>query len=75
MECPICNQNKNAEMSSNGVSGSAGINGEGELSGSKLVNYYCSKCYCEFSVEIRYHTHKPTIKEIRKLKLEKINEI
>jgi len=74
MECPICYQSKNVIMNKD-VSGSGGINSDGIISGNRLAKYKCTKCYCKFSVDIKYIVNKPTIKEIRKEKIEKINEI
>jgi len=73
--CPICYKNKNVISTYHGVSGEQGMDSNGNIHGKNSAKYKCKKCYCTFIVDIAYHTEIPTLKELRKEKLEKINEL
>ena len=75
LKCPICRESKNVNMISNGVCGEQGMDSNGNIYGKNSGKYKCNKCYCFFNVNISYHTEKPTLKELRKEKLDKINEL
>ena len=74
LKCPICWKSDNVIMLSAGVSGEQGMESNGNIHGKNSAKYKCKKCYCYFIVDIEYRTEKPTLKELRKEKLENINK-